>query len=150
AHPDAMDLNFQGKACLYRGTTANNLVQARAFFERALAVDPRSVGALLGLAGGDFRMASAFLADDRATCFVAAEKRAIEALSLAPEHTSAHLILGGIHIYTHRAAQGIAECEEALRINHNAAYGHALIGMAKYYLGRASETEAHILQALCL
>jgi tetratricopeptide (TPR) repeat protein len=60
------------------------------------------------------------------------------------------LILGGVYIYTNRAAQGIAECEEALRLNHNAAYGHGLIGMAKYYLGRAAETEAHILQALRL
>jgi tetratricopeptide (TPR) repeat protein len=58
--------------------------------------------------------------------------------------------LGGVYIYTNRAAQGIAECEEALRLNQNAAYGHALIGMAKYYLGRAAETEAHILQALRL
>src|SRR6516165_10377118 len=149
-HPDAMELNFQGKACLYKGTTANNLIQARGFFERALAVDPQSVSALLGLARVDFRMASAALADDRFACFVAAEKRVIEALSLAPDYSSAHLILGGVYIYTNRAAQGIAECEEALRLNQNAAYGHGLIGMAKYYLGRAAETEAHILQALRL
>jgi TolB-like protein/Tfp pilus assembly protein PilF len=149
-HPDAMDLNFQGKACLYKGTTANNLIQARGFFERALAVDPQSVSALLGLARVDFRMASAYLADDRVAWFLAAEKRAIEALSLAPDHSSAHLILGGVYIYTNRAAQGIVECEEALRLNHNAAYGHGLIGMAKLYLGRAAETEAHILQALRL
>ena len=149
-HPDAMDLNFQGKACLYKGTTTNNLIEARGFFERALAVDPQSVGALLGLARVDFRMASAYLADDRVAYFLASEKKAIEALSLAPDHASAHLILGGVYIYTNRAAQGIAECEEALRLNHNAAYGHGLIGMAKYYLGRAAETEAHILQALRL
>jgi len=149
-HPDAMELNFQGKAYLYKGTTANNLIQARGFFERALAVDPQSVGALLGLARVDFRMASAYLADDRVACLVAAEKRVIEALSLAPDYSSAHLILGGVYIYTNRAAQGIAECEEALRLNQNAAYGHGLIGMAKYYLGRAAETETHILRALRL
>ena len=44
----------------------------------------------------------------------------------------------------------MAECEEALRLNQNAAYGHGLIGMAKNYLGRPAETEAHILQALRL
>jgi TolB-like protein len=79
-HPDAMDLNFQGKACLYKDTTTNNLIEARGFFELALAVDPQSVGALLGLARVDFRMASAYLADDRVACFLAAEKKAIEAL----------------------------------------------------------------------
>jgi len=95
-------------------------------------------------------MASALLADDRVACFAAAEKRVIEALSLAPDYSSAHLILGGVYIYTNRAAQGMAECEEALRLNQNAAYGHGLIGMAKNYLGRPAETEAHILQALRL
>jgi len=149
-HPDAMELTFQGKACLYKGTTANNLIQARGFFERALAVDPQNVGALLGLARVDFRMASGLLADDRVACLLAAEKNAIEALSLAPDHSSAHLILGGVYIYTNRAAQGIAECEEALKVNPNAAYGHGLIGMAKCYLGRAAETEAHMLHALRL
>jgi TolB-like protein/class 3 adenylate cyclase len=149
-HPDAMDLNFQGKACLYKGTAAKNLIQARGFFERALAIDPRSVGALVGMATVDFRMASGLLADDRMACLIAAEKKVIEALSLAPDHSSAHLILGGVYIYSNRAAQGIAECEEALRLDHNAAYGHSLIGLAKYYLGRAAETEGHILQALLL
>jgi hypothetical protein len=44
--PDATDLNFQGNACLNKGTTAESLSQARGFFERPLAIDPRSVGAL--------------------------------------------------------------------------------------------------------
>ena len=64
-HSDAMELNFQGKACLYKGTTAKNLIQARGFFERALAIDPQSVGALIGMATVDFRMATGLLADDR-------------------------------------------------------------------------------------
>jgi tetratricopeptide (TPR) repeat protein len=149
-HPDATDLNFQGKARLYKAATAEHLTQARGFFERALAIDPRSVGALLGMAVVDFRMASALLADDRIACFSAAETKVIEALSLAPDHASAHSILGGVYVYTNRAAQGIAECEEALRLDHNAAYAHSFIGLAKYYMGRAAETEGHALDALRL
>jgi len=149
-HPDITDLTFQGKACLYKATTAKQLIQARGFFERALAIDPRSVGALLGMAASDFRMASSLLADDRVACFSAAETKVIEALSIAPNHSSAHMMLGSVFIYTNRAVQGIAECEQALRLDRNEAYAHSSIGLAKYYLGRPAETEGHILDALRL
>ncbi|WP_354119942.1 winged helix-turn-helix domain-containing protein [Bradyrhizobium sp. LA6.12] len=150
AHPDAMDLTFQGIACLHEATTAKQLIEARGFFERALAIEPRSVGALLGVAVSDFRMASSLLADDRIACFSAAEAKAIEALSIAPDHSSAHMILGSVYIYTNRAVQGIAECEQALRLNRNEAFAHSSMGLAKYYLGRPAETEGHILDALRL
>ena len=52
-HPDAMDLNFQGRACLNRGTTPEYLNQARGFFARALELDPRNVDALVGMATVD-------------------------------------------------------------------------------------------------
>jgi tetratricopeptide (TPR) repeat protein len=51
---------------------------------------------------------------------------------------------------TNRSAQGIAECEQALALDRNLADAHAVIGMAKYYLGRAGETESHILDAFRL
>jgi tetratricopeptide (TPR) repeat protein len=149
-HPDATDLTFQGKACLYKATTAKQLIQARDFFERALAIDPRSVGALLGMAASNVRMASGLLADDRIAWFSAAEAKVIDALSIAPDHSSAHTMLGSIYIYTNRAIKGIAECEQALRLDRNEAFAHSSIGLAKYYLGRPAETEGHILDALRL
>jgi tetratricopeptide (TPR) repeat protein len=51
---------------------------------------------------------------------------------------------------TNRPAQGIAECEQALALDRNLADAHAVIGMAKYYLGRAAESEGHILEAFRL
>ena len=82
--------------------------------------------------------------------FAAAEATLMKALSLAPEHASAHLCLGGVQIQTNRAAQGIAECERALALDRNLARAHGLIGMAKLLVGRAEETEAHIKEALRL
>jgi TolB-like protein len=43
-HPDATDLTFQGLACLNKGTTPEHMTRARDCFERALVIDPRSVG----------------------------------------------------------------------------------------------------------
>ena len=62
----------------------------------------------------------------------------------------AHCVLGLVQIFTNRAAQGIAECERALALDRNLATAHASIGIAKFYLGRGGETEAHIEQALRL
>jgi hypothetical protein len=46
--------------------------------------------------------------------------------------------------------QGIAECEHALALDRNLAQAHAVIGLGKIFIGRAEETEAHILEALRL
>ena len=53
-------------------------------------------------------------------------------------------------MFTNRAAQGIADCEQALALDRNLANAHAYIGFAKYFLGRGAETEAHIHEALRL
>jgi TolB-like protein/class 3 adenylate cyclase/Tfp pilus assembly protein PilF len=149
-HPDVIDLNFQGQACIYKGTTAKNLAAARSFFKRALTADPRNVAALVGMAIVDLLEAASLLSEDRIARFLAAERMASEALSIYPNHATAHWVLGGAYIYSGRAALGVAECEEALRLDHNAAYAHGFIGLAKYYMGRAAETEGHVLEALRL
>jgi TolB-like protein/class 3 adenylate cyclase/Tfp pilus assembly protein PilF len=149
-HPDATDLAFQGFSWLYKGPTPEYVAQARVHFERALEIDPRSVKALVGLARVHLAMGAAMLADDRATHFSAAEANAIKALSLAPEYPWAHLALGGAHIFTNRAAQGIAEFEQVLGLDRNSADAHAYTGLAKVFLGRATETEAHVVEALRL
>jgi tetratricopeptide (TPR) repeat protein len=149
-HPDAMDLFFQGQACLYKGTIPEHLTQARGFFERALAIDPRSIRALVGTAIVDFLIAASLLTDDRNARFSAVEANAIKALSLAPDDALAHLALGGVYMLTNRAAQGLAECEQALALDRNFAYAYGAIGLGRYYLGRAAETEGYVLKALCL
>ena len=149
-HPDAKDLNFQGVACLYKGWTPEYVTQARGFFERALGTDHRSIGALFGMANVDLIAAFSLLTDEPTAVLSAAETNAIKALSLAPDDAVGHLILGGIYILTNRAVQGIAECEHALALDRNVARAHGVIGLAKVLMGRAAETEGHVLEALRL
>ena len=149
-HPDAMDLIFQGMACLSKGRTSEYLAQSRSFFERALALDPKNVEALVGLAVVDAAAVGMALTVDRAARLAAAETALIKALSLAPQHARAHWLLGNVKMFTNRAAQGIAECEQALALDRNLANAHAYIGRAKYLLGRGEETEAHVQEALRL
>ena len=149
-HPDAMDLIFQGMACLSKGRTSEYLAQSRSFFERALALDSKNVEALVGLAVVDAAAVGMALTVERAARLAAAETALIMALSLAPQHARAHWLLGNIKMFTNRAAQGIAECEQALALDRNLANAHAYIGRAKYLLGRGEETEAHVQEALRL
>jgi TolB-like protein/class 3 adenylate cyclase len=147
-HPDAMDLIFQGHACAYRGKTLEYMTQARGFFERALAIDHRSIGALVGMAIVDVTIGASLLTDDRTLRCLAAETNAIKALSLAPNYATAHHILGVAYVLTNRAKLGISECEYALALDRNLADAHGSIGSAKFFMGRAAETEGHINEAL--
>ena len=69
---------------------------------------------------------------------------------MAPQHARAHLLFGTVQNLTNRAALGIAECERALTLDRNLADAHGMIGLAKVYIGRGEETEAHINEALRL
>src|SRR6202142_1466435 len=53
-------------------------------------------------------------------------------------------------MWTKRAVEGIAECEHALALDRNLAHGHSSIGFGKIFIGRAEETEAHVVEALRL
>jgi TolB-like protein/class 3 adenylate cyclase len=148
--PDSLDLYFQGEAWVNKGVTFESMTKARKFFERALALDPANVDALAGMSQVEANFAISLSTSDKAARFAAAEAAAAEALSLAPDHALAHLSLGMVLGFTNRAAQGIAEYERALALDRNMAGAHALIGQNKLFIGRAEETEAHVLEALRL
>jgi TolB-like protein/Flp pilus assembly protein TadD len=149
-HPNSMELYFQGRACINKGVTPEYLAQARRFFQRALALDPENIGALIGTATVDATIGGGYMTDDRAAHLATAETTMIKVLSMAPQHATAHLILGGVQIATNRAAHGIEECEQALALDRNLADAYAHIGLAKYLVGRGAETEFHINEALRL
>ena len=149
-NPNSMGLYFQGLAWLNRGYTPNNLVQARGFFDRALAADPDNVDALIESARADEVEASNSFVPDPVAVFGAAEKKLTKALSSVPDHARGHLFLGFVEIFTKRAAQGIAECEHAFALDQNLAHGQAGIGLGKMLVGHPEETEAHVVEALRL
>jgi TolB-like protein/class 3 adenylate cyclase len=149
-HPDATDLCFQGAVWFNRGQTPEYVARARGFYERALALEPENVRALVGTASVNFLVGTNFFTDDRIQHLTAAEAAVTKALSLAPNHPQAHSVLGLLEIFTNRAALGIAQCERALALDRNLAGAHASIAFAKLFLGRVGETEAHIEQALRL
>src|SRR5277367_4192288 len=93
-NPDSMDLYFQGLASLNRGVNLENMAQARGFFERAVALDPGNMDALLGVARVDYSVGGAYLSDDRDARLAAAEAATAKVLSVRPNDALAHEIMG--------------------------------------------------------
>ena len=149
-NPDSMDLYFQGMVWRNRGFNPTNLEHAHGFFERALALDPDNVRALIGIASVDALVGALYTSDEPAERLAAAEAAATKALSLAPNDPDAHVWMGAVHVYSNRRAQGIAEYDRAIALNSNSAGARAVIGLAKLLDGRAEETESHVLEALRL
>jgi tetratricopeptide (TPR) repeat protein len=148
--PDSMDLYFLGLAAYHRGHTAANLNSARAYFNRALEIDPANVDALIFRGSVDLGHAMSWLTDDPLPWLRSAEADLVKALRLRPDDAWAHCVFGAVCVVTRRVDRGVSECERALAIDQNCVWAHYWIGVAKYVTGRNDETEAHILQALRL
>jgi len=148
-NPDSVDLYFLGLQVFGKGGV-DNIRRARELFERAVALDPGNVDALVGAARAGVILGAIYGFDDRASTLAEAETLLIKGISLAPRNFWAHLWLGFVFIHTNRAQRGIGELEQAAALNRNLGAAHAWIGLAKIVMGRAEEAEAHINEAFRL
>jgi TolB-like protein/class 3 adenylate cyclase/Flp pilus assembly protein TadD len=147
--PDSVDLYFQGIQWFSKGGP-DNIERARGYFERAVALDPTNIDALVGAARADVLVGAIYTTEHRAERLAAAETLLIKGISIAPRNYWAHLWLGFIQIQTNRASRAIGELEQALSLNRNLGGAHAWIGQAKITMGRAEEAEAHVNEAFRL
>ena len=149
-NPNSTDLYYQGLALFNKGASAENLTQARKFFERALALDPGNLDALIGTGQVDAVLSATYQTDDRANALARAETTLTKALLQASNNAVAHQYIGLVLVQTKRVSQGIAEYERSLTLDPNLAESRALIGLAKIFDGRAEETERDENEALRL
>ena len=149
ADPDSVDLYFQGVQQFNKGGV-DNIEAARGYFERAVALDPTNIDALVGAARADVLVGAIYTTEHRAERLADAEALLIKGISIAPRNYWAHMWLGFIQIQTNRASRAIGELEQALSLNRNLGAAHAWIGQAKITMGRAEEAEAHVNEAFRL
>jgi adenylate cyclase len=139
-NPDAVDLSMRGWAERYRGPAAKTNEDAVGLFERALAIDPQLVPAMVGLAEALVDRTEFLHSDDPKRDIARAEDWAERAVAAEPDNSAAHMAKSFVFSYGKRQwPQAIAEAEAAIAADPNNAAAHARRGFYKLYLGRAED-----------
>ena len=148
--PASIDLYFKGMAWIHKGLRPDWLDQAQNCFEKAWSIDDANLEARVGLAMVDTLRGVVYASDNPTSAFESAERILTDVLSAVPYHAWAHCLMAAVLISTRRAERGILECERALDLNPSLASAHAMLGFAKYLIGKGEETESHVEEALRL
>ncbi|WP_157817087.1 hypothetical protein [Bradyrhizobium sp. SK17] len=85
------------------------MASAKNVFEKALALEPENVEALVGNAYVEGIGVGSFVTDDRRGRFSGAEEGQVKALSLRARITQARMLLGIVQISTNRADRGLSD-----------------------------------------
>jgi TolB-like protein len=139
-NPDAVDLSMRGWAELYRGVASKtNDDAAIGLFERALAIDPHLVPAMVGLAYTLANRVNYLYSDDPKSDIAQAEDWAERAVRAEPDNSDAHMAKARVFETKRQYPQAFAEDEAAIAANPNNAEAHAFASFWKLYLGRAED-----------
>jgi TolB-like protein len=118
-NPEALDYIFRGRAVRLRPNSRDVYAQAVSMFERALALDPRSVEAQSLLASALATRMLDGVTDSEAADLARAEGLVNRALAVSPRSPTAHMAKGDVLRARGRSAEAIAEYETVLAINRN-------------------------------
>jgi adenylate cyclase len=138
-NPDAVDLYMRGWVESSRPNSKASLDAAIGHFERALAIDPQLVPAMVGLARAlAFRVLDLY-SDDPKSDVVRTEDWAERAVAAEPDNSAAHLAKAYAFFAKRQWAQAIAEAQTAIADNPNNAEAFALTGFFKMLLGHSED-----------
>jgi adenylate cyclase len=149
-HPDAREYVLRGHAAYAKPPTRDNYAEAISLFERALALDPRSVDAQSLLAGALlFRMLE-FPADSSDRDIERAEKLATAAVAASPRNMLAHWARANVLRLQRRCAEAATEYETVLALNRNWVGAIAALAWCKLLIGSIDEAIPLLQQAIRL
>jgi TolB-like protein/class 3 adenylate cyclase/Tfp pilus assembly protein PilF len=149
-NPDASDLVMRGWALRYRPASKANRQEAQRAFEQALALDPRSVDARIGLAmilatNVSIGWSSSVKEDE-----TRAEQLLFDALGRDPNSSMAHFAVAVLRRTQNRLAEAYTEAEAAVSLDRNNANAELELGFVLMFLGRPQEAIPHIENAIRL
>jgi adenylate cyclase len=149
-NPDALDHIFRGRAAFLKPKSRENYEEQVSTYERALALDPRSIEAQSRLAstltGRVLDNLTLSPGPDLARAEILAEK----ALAASPRSALAHFAKGQVLRVKHRYADAIREYETVLALNRNWAATLHHLGWCKLLIGSIAETIPLTEQAIRL
>jgi class 3 adenylate cyclase/TolB-like protein/tetratricopeptide (TPR) repeat protein len=152
SNPDAVDLTLRGWALIYSNPTGADMQEAESLFERALALDPSNVPAMIGLASALKWLVdmSWLMNTDYPSGIARAEESIDAALALEPDNSSAHETKGWASFIKGYWARAVVEGEAAIADDRNNAGARADTGFWKMFVGRSADSVADLETALRL
>ncbi len=139
-HPDALDYILRGRAANFRPPARDKYAEAISLFERALALDPRSVEAMSLLATALTARVLDQMTDAAAADMARAEVLAGQALAASPRSPLAHYAKGNLLRAQNRYEEAVPEYETAIAFNRNWVNAIHALGHCKFYTGSIEET----------
>jgi adenylate cyclase len=149
-HPDALDYLLRARAVLLKTWTPDIFREVINLFERALALDPRSVEAQSRLAFILVTRVLSGMADSAAADLARAEWLVDQALAALPRYAFAHFAKGNVLRAQNRWDEAVPEYEAALALNHNLVHALLNLGWCKLSIGSIEEVIPLVEQAIRL
>jgi adenylate cyclase len=138
-NPDALDYILRANAAYLKPPSREAQTEPIGFFEKALALDPGSVGAQSGLAIVLTARVMNGWADTPVADIARAERLTEQALAAAPASPLAHVAKGQVRRAQHRYGDALREYEAALAVNPNWVFLLYNVGQCKLYTGEIDE-----------
>jgi adenylate cyclase len=138
-HPDVLDYILRGRAVYLRVPVRNGHAEAISLFERALALDPRSLEAQSRLAMALTGRVLDEVSESAEIDLTRAQELIGQALEASPRDPLAHYAKGLLLRAQRRYTDAVPEYEAAIAFNRNWASAYADLGWCKFFAGSTEE-----------
>jgi adenylate cyclase len=139
-NPDAVDLSMRGWMERLNGSgSKENQDAVVGLFERALALDPKLVPAMVGLARALVDRVTGLISVDPKSDIQRAEDWADQAVKAEPDNSNAHMAKANVFFAKRQWAQVIPEVETAIAANPNNAEAIITHSFWKMFTGRSED-----------
>jgi adenylate cyclase len=149
-HPDAREYIVRGHAAYAKPPMRENYTEAISLFERALALDSRSVDARSLLAGALLARVLEFPTNSSDRDIERAEELAAEAVAASPRSMLAHWAKANVLRLQRRCAEAVLEFETVLALNRNWVGAITALAWCKLLIGSIEEAIPLLQQAIRL
>jgi tetratricopeptide (TPR) repeat protein len=149
-HPEALDYIFRARAVFLRPLSRDNHAEAIGLYERALALDPRSVEAQSLLASARTSRVLEDMTNSPAADLERAESLANQALAAFPRSPLTHNARGQVLRAQRQYKEAIPEYEAVIAFNRNAVGAISALADCKLHAGPIEEVVPLQEQALRL
>jgi adenylate cyclase len=153
-NPDAIDLVMRGRAAMIQRAqqppTKDTLIALRAWFDRALEIDPNDADALAGEANTYMIEYALGLTNPETDYDAKILGQADRAIALARDNTWAYTAKSMYLNISHRPNDALRVANAALAINPNNAYLYGMRSTAETYLRQFEQAKSDVQQAMRL